>query len=222
MAMTKVARTIERGTLMFGTANTYATVAAFAGIRVKDEREQDRNHLIEVRFECPLTPELAEDIEPALVRDLFVDGEPKAELTQVVLALAPGTQVMTVRHHPDLDPIAKTQGVQIRKIRAAKSEAGTWMLGWTVMFQFDQDMVIGLIKALKQGVYLTYELQEPPLNFDAPADAAGDDPGPGPTNVALFDPEDGQRYPKRGRRKKGHPADAANAAADGDDAPAVQ
>lgn len=189
---------------MFGKPNTYATVAAFAGIRVKDEREQDRNHLIEVRFETALTPELADDIEPTLRRDLFDDDEPKAELTQVSLALSPGTQVMTVKGHPELDATAKTQGVQIRRVRATKSDAGTWILGWTVMFPFDQDMIIGLIKALKQGVYLTFELMEPALDFDgkvvdAQATPVDDD---GPKDVALFDPAAGHRYPKRGRRRR--------------------
>lgn len=155
---------------MFGSQNVYCTVSAFAGVRVKDEREQDRNHLVEVRFECPLTPELAEEIQPALVRDLF-DKErgthqPKAELGTVFINLSPGTQIMTVRPHPDLDPLARTQGVQIRKVRASKSDAGTWMLGWVANFPFDEAMIIGLMRALKSGVYITYERMDPALDFD--------------------------------------------------------
>lgn len=164
---------------MFGRQNVYATLSRFAGIRVKDEREKDRNHVVEVEWEAPLTFDLADEISPALARDLF-DSEggelvPKREIQELAPVLAVGRQIMTVRPHPDLDPLGKLAGVELRKIWITKSEAGTWLVSFLTMFPFEERTVIGLIKHLKLGVYLTFEAEAPALDFDGKAAAAGPD-----------------------------------------------
>lgn len=202
---------------MFGRPNVYATLARFAGIRVKDEREQDRNHIVEIEFESPLTFDLADEISPALARDLFDndggDMVAKREISEVVVSLPIGRQVMTVRPHPDLDPLGRLAGVELRRVRAKKAEAGTWILSWLAMFPFEERTVIGLIKHLKLGVYVTYELESPALPFDGKAAGAGPDPDDAPRDVAAgsdeplapaFPASKAGTAPKRGRgRPKG-------------------
>jgi hypothetical protein len=165
---------------MFGRQNVYATLSRFAGIRVKDEREKDRNHVVEVEWEAPLTFDLADEISPALARDLYdlEAGElvPKREISEVAPILAVGRQVMTVRPHPDLEPLGKLAGVELRKIWITKSEAGTWLISFLTMFPFEERTVIGLIKHLKLGVYLTFQAEAPALDFDGKTAAAGPDP----------------------------------------------
>lgn len=240
----------ERKTLnMFGRANVYATLSRFAGIRVKDEREQDRNHLVEVEFEAPLTFDLADELSPALARDLF-DNEagdmvPKREIGELSPSLNIGRQIMTVRPHPDLDPLGKLAGVEVRRLRVTKADAGTWILSWLTMFPFEERTVIGLIKHLKLGIYLTFELESPALPFDGKAAAAGPDRDGGEFDaerreaVAAADdaPAGGNVTPiSDGRKKRGRPkgsgrkaqnpeqvkadqiADARNRADDGDEA----
>lgn len=167
---------------MFGRSNVFATLTKFAGVRVKDEREQDRNYVVEVEFEAPLTYELAEDLNPAVARDLFdqegADAVAKRELSEVRIGIPVGRQIMTVRQHPELEPIGRLAGVEIRRILASKSKAGTWLLSWVIMFGMDDLMVIALIRLQKVGVYLTFEVQEPALGFegtDGKTAAAGPD-----------------------------------------------
>jgi hypothetical protein len=207
--------------VMFGRSNQYATVIGF-GVRVKDEREQDRNHLIESTFTIPLTHELADEILPAMARDLFqeVGGDwvPKPEMTEAVFGLAPDLQLMTVRQHPDLDPVFTVAGVTVRKIRAKKTEANTWDLQFTVTWQLGSDTeAISMIRALKSGVYLTFEVQQPTL-VEEPVAITDEDEPTAPSKVANI--TDGKK--KRGRRKKNPEAEkqeqAAHAAAVGDQA----
>lgn len=164
---------------MFGRQNVYATLSRFAGIRVKDEREKDRNHLVEVEWEAPLTFDLADELNPAVARDLFDeeagDMVPKRELGGIDPILTLGRQIMTVRPHPDLEPLGRLTGVEIRKVRITKADAGTWLITWLTMFPFEERTVIGLIKHLKLGVYLTFEQESPALPFDGKAAAAGPD-----------------------------------------------
>lgn len=159
---------------MFGKANQYGMVAGF-NVRVKDEREKDRNHLVEVTFELPLTFELADEISPAIARDLFNEhkGEwnPKPEISTLGMNLATDTQLMTVRNHPDLDPDVRIAGVNLRKIQAKKADAGTWLLAFTATWTLgDPKEAITMIQRLKLGVYLTFEAQEPQLDLRGQAD----------------------------------------------------
>lgn len=205
---------------MFGRQNVYATLSRFAGIRVKDEREKDPNHLVEVEWEAPLTYDLADEISPPLALDLFDndggDFVPKREISGLDPVLTVGRQVMTVRSHPDVNPLGRLTGVEMRRIRFRKSEAGTWIVSFLTSFPFEERTVIGLIKHLTMGLYLTFELESPALDFDAKAAAAGDDQ---PTAPLIFPGK------KRGRPRKHRPedvaqdqiADARNRA-DGDDA----
>lgn len=164
---------------MFGRQNVYATLSRFAGIRVKDEREKDPNHLVEVEWEAPLTFDLADELSPALARDLFdtdgADMVPKREMSEVAPVLNVGRQIMTVRPHPDLEPLGRLAGVAIRKVWITKSEAGTWIVSFLTMFPFEERTVIGLIKHLTLGLYLTFEQEAPALPFDGKAAAAGKD-----------------------------------------------
>lgn len=163
---------------MFGRSNQYATVSGF-GVRVKDEREKDRNHLIETNFEVPLTHELADQILPAMARDLFqeVSGDwtPKPEMDTAGFNLAPEVQVMTVREHPEGKPLFKAEGVNIRKVQAKKAAGGTWVLGFTCTWVMTESVqAVAIIHHLKSGVYLTYEVQAPRLELGpAPDEDAG-------------------------------------------------
>lgn len=171
---------------MFGRSNQFATVASF-GVRVKDERERDRNHLIEVTFELPLTRDLADEISPAMARDLYQEtaGEytPKAELQDAGFNLLPDTQIMTVKQHPDLEPIFRAAGVTIRKIKAKKGDANAWVLQFTTTWALTQDVeAMAMIRALKSGIYLTMEAQQmrledagqaPENNQEARVDGSG-------------------------------------------------
>jgi hypothetical protein len=154
---------------MFGKENQYGTVAGFT-VRVKDEREKDRNHLVEVSFELPLTFELADEISPAIARDLFneIKGEwtPKPEISTLGMNISPAQQLMTLREHPDLDPQVKIAGVTVRKIVAKKGEANTWLLTFTATWTLgDPKEAITMIQRLKMGVYLTFVEQEPQLDL---------------------------------------------------------
>lgn len=146
---------------------------------MKDEREKDRNHIVEVEWEAPLTFDLADEMSPALARDLFdqegADMVPKREMSEVAPVLAVGRQIMTVRPHPDLEPLGRLAGVEVRKIWVTKSDAGTWLVSFLTCFPFEERTVIGLIKHLKLGVYLTFEQESPALPFDGKAAAAGPD-----------------------------------------------
>lgn len=171
---------------MFGKANQYGMVEGF-GVRVKDEREKDRNHLVEVDFELPLTFELADEISPPIARDLFdnVKGQwqPKPEISSLVMNLAPATQLMTIREHPDLDPSIKIAGVSLRKIQAVKVEAGGWALKFKTTWTLgDPKEAITMIQRLKLGVYITLEEQAPKLDLVNQSDVT-----PGPTQQALVD-----------------------------------
>lgn len=206
---------------------------------MKDEREKDRNHVVEVEWEAPLTYDLADEISPALARDLFDqeagDMVPKREIQELAPVLAVSRQIMTVRPHPDLEPLGKLGGVELRKIWITKSEAGTWLVSFLTMFPFEERTVIGLIKHLKLGVYLTFVPEAPDLPFegtDGKAAAAGDgDMGIHTDNVVPMSPAAaaGIGTGKRGRgrpRKARNPeqvkadqiADARARGEDGDDA----
>lgn len=195
---------------MFGRANQYGTVSGF-NVRVKDEREKDRNHLVEVTFELPLTFELADEISPAIARDLFNDHKgdwtPKPEISTLGMNIAPETQLMTIRTHPDLDPEARIAGVSLRKIQAKKGEAGSWLLSFTTTWTLgDPKEAITMIQRLKLGVYLTFEAQEPQLDLAGPADNVVD----GEVSEAKVDPGGNvvAITKRRGRRKKSESPEA--------------
>lgn len=211
---------------MFGKQNQFATVAGF-GVRVKDEREKDRNHLIETTFEVPLTHDLADEVLPAMARDLFqeVGGEwtPKPEMQDASFNIPVPGQILTVKPHPDLDALFKVTGVALRKIRAKKAEGNTWLLLFTATWTLGTDTeATAIIRSLKSGVYLTFEAQQP--NMLDPGQAPEDgttaqvDGGGNVTSIT-----DGKKK-RAGGRKKRDPegeakaqaeAGAAAAAADG-------
>jgi hypothetical protein len=213
-----VARSDERKTLMFGRANVYATLSRFAGIRVKDEREKDRNHVVEVEWEAPLTFDLADEISPALARDLF-DSEagelvPKREIQELAPILNIGRQIMTVRPHPDLEPLGRLAGVELRKVWITKADAGSWLVSFLTMFPFEERTVIGLIRHLKLGVYLTFEQEAPALDFDGKAAAAGPDADGGDfadeRAAAVREPGDNVTPITDGKRGRGRPKGSRN------------
>lgn len=191
---------------MFGKENQYGMVASF-GVRVKDEREKDRNHTVEVTFELPLPFELADEISPAIARDLFdkvkADWVPKPEIASLVMNLSPETQLMTVRTHPELDPDVRIAGVNLRKIQAKKVEAGAWALQFTTSWTLgDPKEAITMIQRLKQGVYLTFVTQEPQLDLQSPASSVVDGEVVG---TATVDGGGNVTSIKRGRRRKKTP-----------------
>lgn len=167
-----------------------------------------------------MTFDLADELSPALARDLFdadgADMMPKRELAEIHPILDIGRQIMTVRPHPDLDPLGRLAGVELRKVRISKSDAGTWMVSWLAMFPFEERTVIGLIKHLKLGVYLTFELEAPALPFDGKAAAAGpDDESDLPAdNVTPITARRGRGRPKGSRNRRNPDAVAADQIAD--------
>lgn len=161
---------------MFGRSDVFATVHGF-NVRVKDEREQDKNHLIEAGFEVPLTFEMMDEISPAIARDLFdtIKGEHVArpELNGADLNLSPETQILTMKTHPELDAVVKISGVNLRRIKAKKAEGGSWLLLFTATWTLaDPHEAVVMIERLKQGVYLTLAIQAPKL--DLQPEAAGE------------------------------------------------
>lgn len=168
---------------MFSKPNQYAMINGFK-VRVKDARQQDRNHLIEIDFELPLVHELADDILPAMAADLFerVNGEwtPKPEINECAFAISPDPQILEVREHPDMVPVLRINGVTIRRVVAYKGEANSMMLGFTATWTLATDQeATAMLRRLKLGVYLTCQLQQPGLAMDqdtsVPAEQQGAD-----------------------------------------------
>lgn len=195
---------------MFRTPNVYGMVTGF-NVRVKDEREQDRNHLIEVTYELPLSYELADEILPAMARDLFMKGkdgnQPRPEIKKSVFDLSVGQQVMEVKTHPDLPAEARIEGVSLRKIAAVKAEAGTWLLQFTATWQLGHTSeAVLMIQRLKQGVYLSLTEQAPKLGLSGEDDIPAASPE---ANVAAGP-----------GRRRGRPRKDADVAADGKSAAA--
>lgn len=190
---------------MFNRQDVYGTVVGFS-VRVKDEREQDRNHLVEVGFEVPLTYELADEIMPAMARDLFqkVGGEyqPRPEIQEAIFNVATEQQVMTVKTHPELPADVRVGSVTLRRVKAKKGEAGTWLLSFLATWTLgDPKEAITMIQRLKTGVYLTFEVQQPALDM-GPAPVDGEVIGEvikaqvdGNSTVTAL-------VPRRGRKKK--------------------
>lgn len=153
---------------MFATQNIYAMVNGFR-VRVKDPREKDRNHLVEVDFEVPLTHTLADELMPAMARDLFeeVNGEwmARPEILEASFDISPEIQIIEVREHPQLDPLVRVPGVSIRKIATYKGEANAVLLAFTATWTLGdyEREAVAMIKRLKVGVYLTCEQQQPAL-----------------------------------------------------------
>jgi hypothetical protein len=196
---------------MFSQTNVYGIVQAF-GVRVKDEREADRNHLVEVVLEVPLTYDMANDILPAMARDLFlsVKGEmhPRPEMKEAVFELAPPQQIFEARNHPDLPLEVRIEGVTIRKIRAVKTGA-TWSLRFTATWTLGlAEEVQLMIQRLKLGLYLTFIEQQPQLKPEAPITA--DDQQ---ADAATRDdaPADGKKPKRRGKKNPEGEAQAQRA-----------
>jgi hypothetical protein len=143
---------------MWKDKDVYTTIKAF-GVRVKDERQNDRNHLVEVSFETPLTHDLADQILPAMARDLFDRQQnPKPEMTQTTFAVDVKKQILTVRLAPDMPDAARILGVTLRDITAVKTEGKTWALQFKANFNLGTDAeAILFIRQLRQGVYLSME-----------------------------------------------------------------
>jgi hypothetical protein len=184
---------------MFGQPNTRVSIVNFGGVRIKDAREQDPTHLIDISMETPFTPTLAEDISPKIMRDVFDevhdsdDGwSPKPEMTQVNLNLSPGAQILTIRAHPELEPVARVEGVLLRHVKIRKqAKADVWMLSWVNTFNLDPEVVAGLMRYIKVGVFVTYEKQQGDLAFEG-GDEKADDSGAGRVTTGR----------KRGRPRK--------------------
>ena len=188
---------------MFRTTDVYAMVKAFA-VRPKDERENDANHLVETEFEMMLTHALADEILPAMARDLFqeVSGEwmARPEFKDATFVLTPGKQNVTVAVSPGHDPV-KILGCTIRNIRAQKTDAGTWALLFKCTWQFTVDAeAILMIRNLRKGLYLTMEAQQPSILDGATAEKEDQ---PKLSNIAD--------RPRRQRKPRGTPEGEAAA-----------
>lgn len=189
---------------MFGSRNVYAMVR---DVRVKvQQKEQDTTHTVEVKFELPLTYDLAEEILPVMARDLFrkVKSEmiPAPEIGEASFLLPMDPMNLELRSHPDLEGEAKIQGVQVKQVWATKATSGGFLLSFVVFFPLsDEAAMILLIRRIKLGVYCTFEVQEPRLPMDTtPAEPATveashepvDQPLPTEPEPAQDEPEDPQ------------------------------
>lgn len=159
---------------MFNRKNVFAMIQTF-NVRVKDAREKDRHHIIEVRFEVPLDVELAEEIYPAMARDLYdnIGGvwTPKQEIAETAFNINPAIQVIEMREHPDLPIVVRIPSVTIRKIVASKGDGNVMQLGFTAGWTLGaEDEPIAIIKRLKTGVYVTFEAQQMILQPDQGGD----------------------------------------------------
>lgn len=184
---------------MFQKQNVYAVVQSF-GVRVKDERQQDRNHLMEVGFEVSLTYDMADQILPAMARDLYLsvkgDMQPRPEMTEAVFALTPPEQVMECREHPDLQPEVRVEGVSLKKIKAVKGSGGSWALRFTATWTLGRSEEVALmIRRLKLGVYLSFQEMQPALPVQPVIDADTVDADA----VTRDEPKDGKKK-RRGRK----------------------
>lgn len=164
------------------------------GIRTKDEREQDTNHLIEFKLEVPLDADLANEILPALRLDLFDnEGDPKPNMDGVSYEIPSlGLQRVTFRDHPKLEPFAEFKAVTIRSVGAAKSKDGSaWLLQFTVGWVFlGATTELELMRRIKKGqCYVSMEPEQQRLDLPA-ADTA----------AAAEAPKK-----RRGRKKKNQP-----------------
>lgn len=220
---------------MFSKQNVLAVVQAF-GVRVKDERQQDRNHVVEVGFEVSLTYDMADEIMPAMARDLFLsvkgDMQPRPEMTEAAFALAPPAQVMECRQHPDLEPEVRVEGVTLRKIRAVKTYGGTWAMRFVANWTLGRhEEVTLMIQRLKLGVYLSFYEQAPalpiqPMDATVVADDAEqrDQPaqdGKKPRRRGRKNPEGEKQAQIEEGRKLLEAGDRFGAGGDGDDQPAA-
>lgn len=199
---------------MFGSKNVYVMINGFK-IRVKDARQKDRNHLAEVDFELPLTYALADEIMPAMARDLFEDvkGEwiPRSEILEAAFDVNPETQILELREHPELDPFVKIHGVTIRKVVSYKGEGQAVLLGFTATWNlgdYERELV-QLVKRLKAGAYVSCEAQQMTLvDTTVPASQQGAD--------VKVDGKTGNVESIAGRGRRGRKAAAAtDAATDG-------
>lgn len=165
-------------------------------VRVKDARQKDRNHQVEVDFEVPLTYPLADNISPAMARDIFevVNGDyrAKAEILEAAFDIQPDPQLVEVREHPDLDPLVRIAGVTLRKIQVYRGEGGAVLLGFTATWTIGdyEREAAAMIRRLKSGVYLSCQSQQPEL-----ADVAEQ----ADLGMPEADKPEGHRYPKRTR-----------------------
>lgn len=202
---------------MFNRQHVYGTITGFRA-RTKDEREQDRNHLVEVDLEVPLTYDLADEILPAMARDLFDDANgswvPKPEIRETEFNIAPPPQLMAIREHPDLDTTeVKIGQVTLRKVRAKKAEAAVLVLAFTCSWVLGDDKELTtMVRRLKTGVYLTFTEQEPKLDLQPPDQTVDGEVVESQPGL----PTDGGEAPpapkRRGRPKKLNPAPAATVA----------
>jgi hypothetical protein len=164
---------------MFQTENVYGMVNRF-GVRVKDQREADTNHILEVVIQLPLTHALADEILPAMAKHLYVrvggEYKPDPHMTEGVFSIESKTYRVQVRTHPELDPEVTIEGVQLRKIRTKKIEGGVWAIvftaGWTMAGDKE---ATALIKRLRKGVYLTMRVMQAALDLQPAAAPATDD-----------------------------------------------
>jgi hypothetical protein len=193
---------------MFGTPNTRVTIVNFGGVRVKAEREQDPTHLVEISMECPFTPDLAEDISPALLRDSFNEAPkteerwtPKPEISMTKFRLAPGNQRMTVRTHPELEPIVVVESVGLRQVTIKKqTKADVFMLSWVCSFALNAQAVVELITRVKASIYITFEKMQGELEFEE------GDVRPDPTGAGNVVVKRGRGRPRKVRAQEEQPS----------------
>lgn len=193
---------------MFGSnpegRNLRVTIVNFGSVRVKDKRQQDPTHLIDVSFEVPFTPEIAAILGDRVLRNSFDEAPkteegwiPKPDVDEIKLVMQPGAQILTIRAHPDMPPVATIENVLIRHVKLSKQQkADVWMLSFVNTFPLIPDIVAQVMRFIKAAVYVTYEQQQTDLPFEE------GERKPDPSGAGQ------QMTPRRGRRRRGQAATA--------------
>lgn len=163
---------------MFGTTpearNLRVTIVSFGSVRAKNKRENDSTLLVDVAFEIAFTPEIAELLGERVLKHAF-DYMPKSEekwvpkpdVGVVGLVIQTGAQILTIRPHPEMPPVATIENVSLRHIKISKHpKTDQWMLSFVNTFLVIPDEVSQVIRLVKQSVYVTYEQQQSDLPFE--------------------------------------------------------
>lgn len=149
---------------MFG-HQQFVTVEDIGKVRKKDKRQEDRSRLQDIKLSCPLTPELAEDFNPALVAKLWEKKrggayQATSTLDNTSIPMRLTMQSMTVTAHPDHPPFAKIENVGIKQIRARRIEGDTWVLTFKCVVPYNKLTADAFVMVQDEGVYVTFEAQQ--------------------------------------------------------------
>lgn len=145
--------------------------------RKKGSREGDSTTIAEVTFEVPLTWGLANDVLEGMAEDLFSSPKkPKLDMTDASFRLPAMAYLFTVRP-TEKGRAQKISGCTLRSVGAYKAGGkpeNDWLLRFTVAFlMLSAEEMAPFLKGLFGSLYVTFEEQEPAMDFEPPAEGEG-------------------------------------------------